>query len=120
MRKITAITVVGAVVLVSVWIVGSKVAQSRRNSTYQASIAHLQHDLPIGTPKEEVRKYLDSHNMQYNVAWRGGAQLETFRVEVGEDPGSLVCGPTKVYVALDFSEVDALRQIHITRSYTCL
>jgi hypothetical protein len=52
MRKITAITVVGAVVLVSVWIVGSKVAQSRRSSTYQVAIARFQHELPIGTPKE--------------------------------------------------------------------
>jgi hypothetical protein len=120
MRKIIALTVVGAGVLVSVWLISSKVAQSRRNSSYQLTLAGFKRDLPIGTPKEDVRKYLESRNIQYNVAWHGGDRGETFQLEIGEDPGGLVCEPWKVYIALDFSEADVLRQIDIRRSGTCL
>jgi hypothetical protein len=120
MRKILALTVAGAAVLVSVWLIGSKVAQSKRDSAYQTALAKFQHELPIGTPKEEVRKYLDSHNIQYYAATRGGSRVETFEIKVGENPGGLACEPWDVSVALEFSSTDLLRQIHITRSGTCL
>ena len=75
---------------------------------------------PIGMPKEEVRKYLDSHNIQYYAAKRGGSRLETFEIKIGEDPGGLACEPWDVSVALEFSSTDILKQIHIRRSETCL
>jgi len=114
------LTVVGAAVLVSVWLIASRVAQSRRDSTYRTAIARLQHDLPIGTPKIEVRKYLDSRNIQYLAATRGGSRVEAFEIKIGEDPGGLVCEHWDVSVALEFSSSDALKKIHISRSGTCL
>jgi hypothetical protein len=120
MRQIIVLTVVGAAVLVSVWLIASRVAQSRRDSTYRTAIARLQHDLPIGTPKIEVRKYLDSRNIQYLAATRGGSRVEAFEIKIGEDPGGLVCEHWDVSVALEFSSSDALKKIHISRSGTCL
>jgi hypothetical protein len=120
MRKIIAFTVVGAAVLVSVWLIGSKVAQERRDSAYRTVIAQFQRDLPVGTPKSEVKKYLDSRNIQYFADERGGSRIEAYEIKIGEDPGGLACEPWDVYVALEFSSADVLRQIHIRRSQTCL
>jgi hypothetical protein len=55
MKKMILFTFIGAAVLVSVWLTGSKVAQSRRDSAYQKALSQFQHDLPLGTPKDEVR-----------------------------------------------------------------
>jgi hypothetical protein len=82
MRKIIALTVVGAAVLVFLWLIGSKVAQSRRDAAYRTAIAKFQRDLPIGTPKKEVRKYLNSHNVQYYAATRGGNRVEALEIKI--------------------------------------
>lgn len=120
MRKIITLTVVGAAVLISVWLIGSKVGQSRRDSAYRKTVAQFQRDLPLGTPKAEARKYLDSRNIQYFAATRGESRVVAFEIKIGEDPGGLVCEPWNVSVALEFSSADVLKQIHITRSGTCL
>ncbi|MGA9509197.1 MAG: hypothetical protein WBV55_11320 [Candidatus Sulfotelmatobacter sp.] len=120
MRKIVALIVVGAAVLVSGWLIGSKVAQSRRNVSYQKAMAQFQRDLPIGTTKEDVRKYLDSRNIQYYAATRDQNRVVAFEITIGEDPGGVMCEPWDVYVALEFNSADILRQIHIKRSGTCL
>lgn len=120
MRKILALTVVAVAVFLSWWLISSKVTQSRRSSSYRKAIAQFQQDLPIGTPKEDVRKYLDSRNIQYYAAKRGENRVEAFEIKIGEDPGGLVCEAWDVFVALEFNSIDALKQIHIVRSGTCL
>jgi hypothetical protein len=120
MRRIIVLTVAGAALLTSVWLISSKVAQSRRNSVYRMAITQFQRDLPIGTPKADVRKYLDSHNIKYFAATRGESRMVAFEIKIGEDPGGLVCEPVDVSVALEFSSSDVLEQIHIMRSWTCL
>jgi hypothetical protein len=55
MRKIIAFTVIAAAVLVSLWLIGSKVAQSSRDSSYRTAFDQFQRDLPIGTPRAEVK-----------------------------------------------------------------
>jgi hypothetical protein len=72
MRQIIVLTIIGAAVLVSVWLIGSKVAQSRRDSAYRTAFDQFQRDLLIGTPRTEVKKYLDSRNIHYFVAKRVG------------------------------------------------
>ncbi len=120
MKKIVALSVFGAAVLVSVWAIGSRMAQSRRESAYRAAIAQFQRDLPLGTPRDEVQKYLDSRNIRYFVAKRGGTRVEAYEIKIGEDPGGLVCEPWDVSVALEFGSSDALSQVHLRRSGTCL
>lgn len=119
MRKIIALTIAGAAILFLLSLIGSKVGQARRNSSYRAAVARFQSDLPLGTSKAEVRKYLDSHNIQYYAATRGGSRVEAFEIKIGEDPGGLVCEPWNVSVALEFSSEDVLRQIRIKREGTC-
>jgi len=120
MRRIVTLTLFGTVVLVSIWLIGLRIGQSRRDSAYQKAVAQFQHGLPIGTTKVEVRKYLDSRNIQYFAATRGGSRVEAFEIKIGEDPGDFVCEPWNVSVALEFSSADVLKEIHITRSGTCL
>jgi hypothetical protein len=120
MRKIIALTIAGAAVLFSLSLISSKVAQSKRNSSYRTAIAQFQSDLPIGTAKEEVRKYLDSHDIHYYAAKRGGNRIEAFEIQIGDDPGGFVCEHWSAYVALEFNSEDVLRQIHIKREGTCL
>jgi hypothetical protein len=120
MRQIIVLTVTGAAVLVSVWLFGSRVAQSRRDSTYQTALNQFQRDLPVGTPRADVKKYLDSRNIQYFVAKKGGNRVEAYEIKIGEDPGGLFCERWDVYVTLEFSSEDMLKQVHITRSGTCL
>jgi hypothetical protein len=120
MKKIIALTVAGAAVLLSMWLISSRVGQSRRNSSYRKAIAQFQRDLPIGMTKEGVRKYLDSRNIQYYAATRGQNRVVAFEITIGEGPGGITCEPWEVYVALEFSPADILRQIHIKRSETCL
>jgi hypothetical protein len=114
------LTLVGAAVLVSVSLIGSRVAQSKRDSTYRTALDQFQRDLPIGTPGAEVKKHLDSRNSNYSVVKRGGNSGEAYEIKIGEDPGNLVCERWDVYVALEFNSADMLRQVHITRSRTCL
>jgi hypothetical protein len=120
MKKMILFTFIGATVLVSVWLTGSKMAQSRRDSTYHKALSQFQHDLPVGTPKDEVKKYLDSRNVQYFADKRGGSRTEALEIKIGEDPGGPVCEPWDVYIALEFSSGEVLRQVHIRRSGTCL
>lgn len=120
MRKIMAFTVVGAAVLVSVWVIGSRVERSRRDSAYQTAFDKFQHDLPIGTARAEVKKYLDSRNIQYYVAKQGGNWVQAYEIKIGEDPGGVVCEPWDVYVALEFSPDEVLKQVRIRKSGTCL
>ena len=40
---------------------------------------------------------------------------EDFAVSGGEDPGTLVCGPRGVYIALEFDSANVLRDVHIKK-----
>jgi hypothetical protein len=120
MRKIIALTALGAAVLVSAWLICSRVAQARRDSAWRAAIVQFQRDLPIGTSKADVQRYLNARNIRYLAATRGGSRVEAYEIKIGEDPGGLVCEPWDVSVALEFSSADVLKQIHISRSGTCL
>jgi hypothetical protein len=116
MRKTIAVALF-ALALVSTWLVYSKVTQARRETAYRAAIAQFQRDLPVGTAREDVRKYLGSRKMDYHVA---GSQADTYEIKIGEDSGNLVCEPWNVYVALEFGAGDKLHDLHIKRVQTCL
>jgi len=88
--------------------------------SYRAAVAQFQRDLPLGMPKEDVRNHLDSHNIQYYAARRGESRVVAFEIKIGEDPGGFACEPWIVSVALEFNSADVLKQIHITKSGTCL
>src|SRR5260370_40643299 len=119
MRKIIVFAVLGATA-VSAWLMCSRITKARRETAYHAAIAPFQRDLTMGTPRADVKKYLDARNIDYHVVRVGGSEADTYEIKIGEEPGSLVCEPWNVYVALDFSSEDTLRDIHIRRVGTCL
>ncbi len=108
--------------------------QHHRQVAYDAAIAPFRHDLPLGMSRTEVKQYLDSKGIDY-ISAGYGPDAETYTIEIGEEPGSLVCESWKVYIALEFQpsdkttdsrdrreacEADKLTDIHIRKIGTCL
>jgi hypothetical protein len=121
-RRRILLSVVTAVVAVSSWFAHSRVAQGRREAAYQVAMAPFKRDLPVGIGRRDVERYLHSRDILYNGVQFGGSDGWTYEIEVGEEPDGLglVCEPWKAYVALEFSLADALKEIHIRKSGTCL
>jgi hypothetical protein len=109
-----------AAALLSGWYVYSRVAQSRRDAAYQAALAPYTRDLLPGTERNDVKKYLDSRNVMYNRLKVGGDESDRFQIQIGEDPGSFFCEEWRVYIVLEFSAADRLKDAHVTKWATCL
>jgi len=90
---------------------------------FQSQHEQYQLDLPIGTPRAQVRKYLDSHKVQYNE-WRG-----EISVHLGDEPDVFPCDRWDVYVSLEFDHaqdkpestlLDKLTKVSLKRVGHCL
>jgi|SRR5215472_3284495 len=60
--------IIGAIILIALglgWIVHSRVRRSRQQMADAAVMAPLQHDLPVGTPRDVVKRYLDSRGINF-------------------------------------------------------
>jgi hypothetical protein len=74
-------------------------ARAKLEVTYQAQLAQYQHDLPIGVPRSEVTKYLESRKIVYRERRRELA------VNLGEQPDVFPCDRWAVYVCIsEFSQ----------------
>jgi len=120
MRKGLVVAVFLAV-LGSTWLAYTKVTQSRRDASYRAAIAPFQRDLNLGMDRADVRKYLDSHAVAYHAVRYGGNDADTYEIKIAEEPShSLACEKWIVYIALEFTATDKLRDLHIRKIGTCL
>ena len=108
------------VVLVATWLTYSKIVQARREASYRVAIAPFKRDLRVGMDRTEVKNYLNSHSYICNTVRYGGSGGDTCEIKIGEEPGGMFCDPWTVYVALEFSPDDKLREIHIRKSGTYL
>ena len=121
MRKVIAFTILGAVVLISAFLVRSKANQVRRETSYRTAVSSFQRDLHMGMDRADVQKYLDSRRADYHSVRYGGSDAETYEIKIGEEPAnSLVCEDWDVYIALEFTAADKLREIHVRKIGTCL
>jgi hypothetical protein len=110
-----------AAVLVSAWLIYSKVVEMRRERVYHADLAQFQHALPVGMSKADVRKYLDSQKVNYSSVRHGRSDGDSYEIKIGEEPGDyLVCKAWKVYVDLEFGPREILEQVHIRKEGVCL
>lgn len=97
--------------------------RAQLETKHQAQLVEYQRDLPIGTPRSEIRKYLDAHRIAYNE-WRHGEIVAT----LGDEPDVGVCDSWRVYLSLEFvpqkesetSPLDRLAQISLKRIGKCL
>jgi hypothetical protein len=119
MRSIGTLLVVFVIATFATWFAYSRITQARRNNAYRAAIATYQRDLPLGMARADVKKYLETRKVDYLYRFRGN-DVVTHEIKIGEDPGNIVCEPWNVYIALDFSSADTLREVHIRRIGTCL
>ena len=121
MRKIIGFTILSAVVLITAFLVRSKLNQARREASYRTAVASFQRDLHIGADRAEVQQYLHSQKLDYHVVRYGGNDADTYEIKIGEEPSnSLVCEDWDVYVALEFTAADKLQEIHVRKIGTCL
>lgn len=100
--KIT-LAVVGLIVAaVLAWFVSS----ARREARYRATLTQYEHELPRGTTRAEVQKYLDQRGVQYrpDIDWRRSAGLDAIDVDLGPTSGALGC-TWKAYLELQFELV---------------
>src|SRR5579863_9345689 len=121
MRNIIGFAILGAVVLIAAFLVRSKLNQARREASYRTAVASFQRDLHIGDDRAEVQQYLHSRKLDYHVVRYGGNDADTYEIKIGKEPSnSLVCEHWDVYVALEFTAADKLREIHVRKIGTCL
>lgn len=118
MRK--SAVAVFVVALVATWLTYSKVVQARREGSYRVAIAPFKRDLRIGMDRAEVKNYLSSHSVICTTVRYGGSDGDTCEVRIAEEPDGIFCDPWTVYIALEFSPDDKLREIHIRKIGTCL
>ncbi|MGA8437605.1 MAG: hypothetical protein WB762_35135 [Candidatus Sulfotelmatobacter sp.] len=102
------------------WAVYSKITHARREASYRVAMMPFERDLRVGMSRPDVQSYLDSRRIEYNRARFGGKDADTFEIKIGEEPDNLICEHWTVYVAIEFSLSDKLRDIHIRKEGTCL
>jgi len=123
MRKGVALFVF-AVALIAGWLSYSKYTQARRKASYRTALAAYKRDLALGMDREQVIAYLRAHDVMCHTVHYGGSDGDTCEIEIAEEPVGLIemfyCEPWTVYVALEFTSADKLREIHIRKSGTCL
>jgi hypothetical protein len=121
MRKIIGFTILGAVVLILAFAIRFKINNARRDASYGTALASYQRDLHIGADKADLQQYLHSRKLDYHAVRYGGNDADTYEIQIGVEPSnSLVCEDWDVYVALEFTAADKLREIHIRKIGTCL
>jgi len=132
--KIIVVAIAISVVALSAWIVYSKLERSRheslaanalREAAHRAALAPYQRDLPIGTSRADVDKYLISKHVNFSgVPGREPSDAASYEVDLGEEPGeSFVCDRWNVYIRLDFKSAlpyDTLQEIRIEKIGHCL
>ena len=131
MKRIVAFIAI-AVVVLSAWLVHSRLERSRREVAHRAALAPYQRDLPIDISRADVDKYLASIKATHLTGWdKEPADGPSYLVLLGEEPGDgFVCDHWNIYVSLKFKSSsgsrerplpsDTLREIHIEQIGHCL
>ncbi|HEV7550904.1 MAG TPA: hypothetical protein VGP65_04440, partial [Candidatus Angelobacter sp.] len=96
MKKRIAFIVITGVALFSAWFAYSKTTRARREAAYQRAMAPYQHDLPIGTTRTRVENYLESEKVEYHRVRFGGDEADSYEIQIGTEPGGLVCEEWRV------------------------
>ena len=116
--------VVVLVTLASSWILYSRSMQAGREASYETKMLPFRRDLRLGMSKVDVQNYLHSRDVSCPTVHYGGRDGDTCEIEIGEEPAGLlegfVCEPWTVYLALELTGADKLRDIHIRKIGTCL
>lgn len=106
--------------LVAGYLLNDGISHRRREAAYHSAIAPFQRDLSHGMSKASVEDYRRAHNIEHYTVQVGGSPGPRIEVQIGEEPGSLVCEPWRVYAAFEFDSQNRLTDIHIVRVGTCL
>ena len=120
MRKRVTFILTAIGLLVLTWSAYSKIAQNRQEASYHAAMTPFERDLHVGMDRAEVQTYLDSRRIDYHRVRYGGNDADTYEIQIGQEPASLICERWTVYVALEFSPADKLRDVHLRKIGTCL
>ena len=102
-------------------IIVSAVEHVRREAVLRQDLLILQSALPIGMTRVKVNSFLESTKTAYDLVRLGENEGTTYEINIGsERPYAFICKPQSVYVALQFSAKDVLKEVHFRRSGRCL
>lgn len=118
-------------VLLILWYVHSRIAQSRRDARYQQVLTRFQRDLRLGMTRAKVETHLKSNNISYSGVYGSGGSAMSFMTRMGEDPGDIICASWIVSISFDFRApenkvwadplpTDTLKKIRIEKVGDCL
>jgi hypothetical protein len=122
--KLKKLVAVSAIVIVGLlaWLVHMRIERSgresatayaRREAARQDALAPYQRDLPTGTARADVDRYLASRN-QTPITVRGkqSRDVPSYQVLLGEEKGDgFACDRWNIYVVMEFKPLGGSREI---------
>lgn len=95
MNKVLRVSA-AAQLLIGIYVLYSWIKDQRRESSYRTTLARYKQELPLGTDRGQVVRYLSSHNLKYNEVAFGFEKPTSYQIQIDQLPPSLVCGSWKV------------------------
>ena len=95
-----AVIAIGA----AIWFAHTRDVKARQQATQEAAVTPFQRDLPIGTSRADVEKYLQSRGLKYSATWESGKRSWSDVVELDKQADATSpCASKPTLVSLEFS-----------------
>jgi hypothetical protein len=94
-----AIVVIG----VAIWFAHTRDVKDRQRATHEAAVTPFQRDLPIGTSRADVEKYLESRGLKYSATWESARRSWSDVVEVDKQASETGRCAKSTLVSLEFN-----------------
>lgn len=95
-----AIIVIG----LGIWFAHTRDVKARQQATHEAAVTPFQRDLPIGTSRADVEKYLQSRGLKYSATWESGKRSWSDVVELEKQVDATGrCVSKSTLVSLEFN-----------------
>jgi hypothetical protein len=114
-RKIVPVVIVAAVTVAG-YLVYDHIEHDRIDAAWAQELHQFERDLPVGTLRPDVEKYLDARRMFPRLR-----NDRNYEVKIGEQAGDgLVCASWNVYLLIQFDSTDKVSDIRLRKVGRCL
>ena len=115
------------VVVLAIWFAHTRDVKARQESAHRSAVTSFQKTFPIGTTRDNVEQYLESHSMKYSSTWESGQRSWSDVVQMGKEPAtSAKCGTQSLLVSLEFESsgdkpqpTDKLKRVYVDNAVGC-
>jgi hypothetical protein len=113
-RRIVPAAIIAAVTIAG-YLVYDHIRRERIDAAFAQAVQQFEHDLPVGTPRLTVEKYLDGRTFP---RFRDNGSYE---VLIGKQAGDgLVCVSWNVYVVIHLDSTDKVSDVRLRKVGRCL